>query len=250
MNRGRIKYFNINVLPGDTGNCIVQSWTINLRLVPRLATSPSLGNFKNSNYQSCTSLAAAAAANSLQSCPTMCDPIDGSPPGSAVPGILQARTLEWVAVPFSNAWKWEVKVKSLSRVRLFETPWTAAYQAPRSMGFSRKEYQSGLPLPSPGILLGLNRLCFTTFFRCQSPVHVSRSVVSDSLGPHESQHARPPCPSPTPRVHSNSCPLTRWCHPAISSSIVPFSSCPQSLAASESFPVSQLFAWGGPSIGV
>ena len=93
-------------------------------------------------------LLAAAAAKSLQSWPTLCDPIDGSPPGSAVPGILQARTLEWVAISYSNAWKWKEKVKSLSRVRLLATPWTAAYQAPPSMGFSRQEYWSGLPLPS------------------------------------------------------------------------------------------------------
>ena len=90
-----------------------------------------------------------AAAKSLQSCPTLCNPIDGSPPGSPVPGILQARTLEWVAISFSNAWKWKVKGKSLSRVRLFTTPWTAAYQAPPPMGFSRQEYWSGVPLPSP-----------------------------------------------------------------------------------------------------
>ena len=88
-------------------------------------------------------------AKSLQSCPTLCDPIDGSPPGSPVPGILQARTLEWVAISFSDAWKWKVKVKSLSRVPLLATPWTAAYQAPPSMGFSRQEYWSGVPLPSP-----------------------------------------------------------------------------------------------------
>ena len=81
--------------------------------------------------------AAAAAAKSLQSCPTLCDPIDSSPPGSAIPGILQARTLEWVAISFSKAWKGKVKVKSLSRVPLSATPWTAAYQAPPSMGFSR-----------------------------------------------------------------------------------------------------------------
>ena len=99
--------------------------------------------------------AAAAAAKSLQSCPTLCDPRDGSPPGSPVPGILQARTLEWVAISFSSAWKWKVKVKSLSRVRLVATPWTAAYQAPPSMGFSRQEYWSGVPLPSP-ILLTMN----------------------------------------------------------------------------------------------
>ena len=85
--------------------------------------------------------------------------------------------------------------------------------------------------------------------RWDDSVQFSRSVVSDSLRPHESQHARPPCPSPTPGVHSDSCPSSRWCHPAISSSVVPFSSCPQSLPASESFPMSQLFAWGGQSIG-
>ena len=92
---------------------------------------------------------AAAAAKSLQSCPTLCDSRDGSPPGFPVPGILQARTLEWVAISFSNAWKWKVKGKSLSRVQLLATPWTAAYQAPPSMGFSRQEYWSGVPLPSP-----------------------------------------------------------------------------------------------------
>ena len=83
-----------------------------------------------------------------------------------------------------------------------------------------------------------------------SSVQFSRSVVSDSLRPHESQHARPPCPSPTPRVHSDSRPSSRWCHPAISSSVIPFSSCPQSLPASESFPMNQLFAWRGQSTGV
>ena len=83
-----------------------------------------------------------AAAKSPQSCPTLCDPIDRSPRGSPVPGILQARTLEWVAISFSNAWKWKVKVKSLSRVWLLAAPWTAAYQAPPSMGFSRQEYWS------------------------------------------------------------------------------------------------------------
>ena len=94
---------------------------------------------------------AAAAAKSLQSCLTLHDPIDGSPPGPAIPGILQARTLEWVAISFSNACKWEVKVESLSRVRLLATPWTAAYQAPWSTGFSRHEYWSGVPLPSEPI---------------------------------------------------------------------------------------------------
>ena len=92
---------------------------------------------------------AAATTKSLQSCPTLRDPINGSPLGSSVPGILQARILEWVAISFSNAWKWKVKVKLFSRAWLLATPWTAAHQAPPSMGFSRQEYWSGLPLPSP-----------------------------------------------------------------------------------------------------
>ena len=113
-----------------------------------------------------------AAAKSLQSCPTLCDPIDGSPPGSPIPGILQARTLEWVAISFSNAWKWKVKVKSLSRVRLLVTPWTAAHQAPPSEGFSRQEYWSGVPLPWLGHLISIQTTTegfFVTksfFFQC------------------------------------------------------------------------------------
>ena len=99
-----------------------------------------------------------AAAKSLQSCLTLCNPIDGSPLGSSVSGILQARTLEWVAISFSSAWKWKVKVKLLSRVRFLATPWTAAHQAPPSMGFSRQEYWCGVPLPSPFMLL-FNILC-------------------------------------------------------------------------------------------
>ena len=96
---------------------------------------------------------AAPAAKSCQLCLTLCNPIDGSLPGSAVPGILQVRTLEWVAISFSNAWKWKVKGKSLSCVRLFVTTWTAAHQAPPSMGFSRQEYWSGVPSPSPEVSL-------------------------------------------------------------------------------------------------
>ena len=98
-------------------------------------------------------LAAAAAAKSLQSCLTLCDPIDGGPPGPPVPGILQEGTLERVAISFSSAWKWKVKVKLLS-LQLLGTPWTAAHQAPLAMGFSRQEYWSGLPLPSPPESLG------------------------------------------------------------------------------------------------
>ena len=112
---------------------LIKNWSVGIR-------SPL------SIYQEST---AAATAKSLQSCPTLCDPIDGGPPGSPVPGILQARTLEWVAISYSNAWKGKVKVKSLSHVRLFATPWSAAYQAPLSMGFSKQEYWSGVPLPSP-----------------------------------------------------------------------------------------------------
>ena len=110
---------------------------------------PSLGLEWKLTFSSSVSTAkqtAAAAAKSLQLCPTLCNPRDGGPPGSPVPGILQARTLEWVAISFSNAWKWKVKVKSLSRVRILVTPWTAAHQAPPSMGFSRQEDWSGVPL--------------------------------------------------------------------------------------------------------
>ena len=116
-----------------------------LPLLPHLITYSIVYFYHYKNIY----LTAAAAAKSLQLCPTLRDPINGSPPGSPVPGILQARTLEWVAISFSNAWKWKVKVKLLSHVRLLATPWTAAYQASPSMGFSRQEYWSGVPSPSP-----------------------------------------------------------------------------------------------------
>ena len=133
-------------------------------LIPGLGRTPGAGHGNTLQY-SCLEnpmdrgtwqAAATAAAKSLQLCLTLCDPIDGSPPGSPVPGILQARTLKWVAISFSNAWKWKLKVKSFSRIWLLATPWTAAYQAPPSMGFSRQEYWSGVPLPSPVV--------FPTFF--------------------------------------------------------------------------------------
>ena len=104
-----------------------------------------------------------AAANLLQSCPTLWDPIDGSPPGSPVPGIFQARTLKWVSISFSNAWKWKVKVKSLSRVWPSVTPWTAAFQAPPSMGFSRQENWSGVPLPSPNNVLVCSKVNYSQY---------------------------------------------------------------------------------------
>ena len=130
-------------------------------------------------------------------------------------------------------------MKSLSRARLFATPWTIAYQAPPSMGFPRQGYCSGLPLPSPkeGVKWCVTE--FTTGFF--GSVQFSCSVVSDFLLPHGPQHARPPCPSSTAGVYPNSCPLCRWCHPTISSSVVPFSSCLQSFPASGSFQMSQLF---------
>ena len=122
-----------------------------LRFCPSLPLQPNLNTFllaldrlKDIQFFKYTAAAAAAAAKSLQSFLTLCDPRDGSPSGSPVPGILQARTLEWIAISFSNAWKWKVKVKSLCHARLLATPWTAAYQAPPSVGFSRQEYWSGL----------------------------------------------------------------------------------------------------------
>ena len=108
--------------------------------------------------------AAAAAAKSLQSCPTLCDPIDGSPPCSTIPGILQASTLEWLAISFSNAWKWKMKVKLLSHVWLLATPWTAAYQAPPSMGFARQEYYSRVSLPSPNLACSMVLFLFLKRF--------------------------------------------------------------------------------------
>ena len=159
----------------------------------------------------------------------------------------------------------------------------AAHQALPSLGLSRQEHWSGLPCPSPvhesekwkwscsvvsnsqqpHELQPTRLLCPWDFFQarvlecvaiafsdCLLSVQFSRSVVSDSLWPHESQHATPPCPSPIPGVYSNPCPSSRWCHPTISFSVVPFSSCHQSLPASGSFPMNQLFAWGGQSIGV
>ena len=152
-------------------------------------------------------------------CPMLCDTVGCSLPGSSVSGILQARILEWVAIAFPRG---PSRLRDWTQVSCiagrFFTVW-ATRKAPQiSHQFSSVQF--------------------------------SRSFVSDSLWPHESQHARPPCPSPTPGVHPNPHPSSRWCHPAISSSVIPFSSCPQSLPASESFPMSQLFAWGGQSTGV
>ena len=116
----------------------------------------------------------------------------------------------------------------------------------KMMTYRREYNEKWILTPNPGLHLLLLLPKAIQF----SSVQFSCSVMSDSLRPHELQHARPPCPSPTPGVHSNSSPSSRWCHPAISSSVIPFSSCPQSLPASESFPMSQLFSWGGQSTGV
>ena len=151
-----------------------------------------------------------------QSCPTLNDPTDCSLPGSSVHGIFQARVLEWGAIAFSYPFP------------------------PATINFFSKSVS----------------LCFVSsfvsfLFRFHISVsQLSRSVVSDSLRPHESQHTRPPCPSPTPGACSNPCPWSRWCRPTISSSVVPFSSCPRSLLSSGSFPVSQLFTCSGQSTGV
>ena len=126
-----------------------------------------------------------AAAKSLQSCPTLCDPIDSSPPGSPVPGILKARTLEWVAISFSNAWKWKVKVKSQNHIQLLATPWTAAYQAPPSMGFARQERQIGVDVqqrPPPhckAIILQKKRqqVIHLTFTQCYISINLGKNLI-------------------------------------------------------------------------
>ena len=138
--------YHMSQYPETSG--LIELWKPYLSL-RRCNSGASLEMRKTHTYLKSIFIAAATAAKSLQSCPTLWDPIDGSPPGSPIPGILKARTLELVAISFSNVWKWKVKVKSLSRVRLLATRWTAAYQAPPSMGFSRPEYWSGLSLPSP-----------------------------------------------------------------------------------------------------
>ena len=150
------------------------------------------------------------------------------------------KTVETLASSLAPTVPWSLGLLPLlscvSRVWLCATPQTAAHQAPPSLGFSGQEHWSGLPFPPP-VHESEKRKC-------------SLSVVYDSLRPHEPQHARPPCPSPTPGVYPNSCPLSWWCHPTISSSVVPFSSHPQSFPASGSFQMSQLFASGSQSIGV
>ena len=177
----------------------IQEWLISISSVFTVFVIRKI-QVETSNRCHSTSIAAAAAAKSLQSCPTLWDPIDGSPPGSTVPVILWARTQDWVAISFSNAWKWKVKVKSLSHIWPLATPWTAAHQAPPSMGFSRQEYWSGVPLPSlnrtlpsnkkNGPLIHINSLLIkrSQLKQC-SPYDLccavlSHEIMSDSLWPH------------------------------------------------------------------
>ena len=179
-------------------------------------------------------------AKSLQSCLTLCNPMDCSPPASSVHVILQARILEWVAVPSSRGsslprdGNW-VSCSSCIAARLFiaEQP-----ESPNTSRYNIKLWD----IPMTEFYAGIKRRTIKRMYQYKniyvylnfSSVQSSCSVVSNSLPPHESQHARPPCPSPTPRVHPNPRPSSMWCHSAISSSVVPFSSCPQSLPASES----------------
>ena len=154
---------------------------MNIKTMPRVRQGikvmpPRWWNGKTGSPFLTTSLSspAAAAAKSLQSCPALSDPMDCSLPGSSVHGIFQARVLECVAISFSNAWKWKVKVKSLSCVRLFTTQWTAAHQAPPSMGFSRQEYWSGVPLPSP--LSSARPPIFRLFFKLNK-IHAGKPLL-------------------------------------------------------------------------
>ena len=135
--------------PGSSVRGILQARILEWVAIPFSRGSSWPRSLTHVSCVSCIGRRMLSYAKSLQSCPTLCDPTDGSQPRSPIPGILQARTLERVAISFSNAWKWKVKGRSLSRVRLPATPCTAAYQAPPSMGFSRQEYWSGVPLPSP-----------------------------------------------------------------------------------------------------
>ena len=189
--------------------------------------------------------------------------------------LLDVELLEWLTAVYPMSQlspagagpgaSWFVGVQSLSCVQLFATPWIAAWQTSFSfpISWSLLIFMSiELVMPSNHFILYHLLLLLPPIipsirvFSDESTLHIrwpfssvqfSRSVMSDCLWPHELQHTRPPCPSPTPTVYSNSCPSSRWCHPAISSSLSPFSSCPQSLPASGSFPLSQLFAWGGQS---
>ena len=173
----------------------------------------------------------------------MSDSVWPSPPGFSVHGILQAGILEWVALPSSRA---SSQPRDQTRVSCISCIGDGFFTAVKGIC----PFTLSLSPPRKSHTFWYFNACDSSLGTKVSSDQISRSVVSDSLWPHESQHARPPCPSPTPGVHPDSHPLSQWCHPAISSSVIPFSSCPQSLPASESFPMSQLFTWGGQSTGV
>ena len=150
----------------------------------------NLGGWAYDRWISVRSRESVSACSVPQSCLTLCDPMDCSPSGSFVHGILQARILEWVAMSFSNAWKWKVKVKSLNCVRLLATPWTAAYQAPPSMGFPRQEYWSGVPLPSPRSPKPMSPVCLRMtlseivlpLLSCLVKIHLKTTKIVGTLG--------------------------------------------------------------------
>ena len=206
--------------------------------------------------------------------------MDCSPPGSSVHEILQARILEWVAMPFSRGSSPPrdqtrspaLQADSLSSEQPGKHPPPKVPNDPAIplLGIYHEKITIQKDMYTPMFTAALFTIArkwkqprclstdewikklwyFTHTHTMKYSVQFSHSVVSDSLWPHELQHTRPPCPSPTPRVYSNSCPLSQWCYSAIPSSVIPFSSCPQSLPASGSFPMSQLFVWGGQCIGV
>ena len=173
--------------------------------------------------------------------------MDGGAWWAAVHGISKSRTRlsDFIFTFHSHAL--EKETATHSSVLAWRIPGLAEPGGLRSMGSHRAEHDwSDLAAASLFLI-------FSLYFFSQGNIYsvqFSHSVVSDSLRPQELQHDRPPCPSLTPRVHTNSCPSSQWCHPAISSSVIPFSSCPQALPASDSFPMSQLFTWGGQNIGV
>ena len=191
-----------------------------------------------------------------QSCPTLFDTTDCSPPpGCSVHAVLLGRILEWVAIPFSRGssqlrdqtwapciageffiiWATREAVVYMSHISLFKY-WSHSEKKKIQL-FKREGTYVYLWLIHVDVWQKPTQYCKATILQFGS-VQFSRSVVSNSLWPHESQYTRPPCPSPTPGVHSNSCPSSQWCHPAISSSVITFSSCPHSLPESESFPMS------------
>ena len=178
----------------------------------------------------------------------MCTCLRGKMSGELQASKSLVKTAEWLFFKWSES---RSVVSNSLRLHGLCSPWNSPGQ---NTGVSSLSLLQGI-FPTQGLNPGLphcRRILNQVSHKRSSfsSVQFSRSVMSNSLWPHESQHARPPCPSPTPRVYSNPCLLSWWCHPAISSSVIPFSSCPQSLPASGSFPVSQLFSWGGQSIGV